>query len=91
MPRPPAHHIPLNLKLPADRVRIGKTLAQRHGTTVSTLVSDVFGALARMEQEPMALDPILERLAGMVPDPGLGRQSVVMEALEQKYGRDPRP
>lgn len=86
MPRVATHHIPLNLKMSADRVRIGKTLAHRHGTTVSALVSDVFGALARLEEEPLHLHPLLERLAGIVPDPGKTRQEVVMEELERKYG-----
>lgn len=86
MPREATHHIPLNLKMPADRVRLGKALAHRHGTTVSTLVSEVFGALARMEEEPLNLHPLLEQLAGIVPDPGRNRQEVVMEELERKYG-----
>lgn len=81
-----ATNVPLNLKMPADRVRIGKTLASLHGTTVSALVSDVFGALARLETESLRLHPLLEQLAGIVPDPGLSRQKVVMEALEAKYG-----
>lgn len=89
MPRAATHHIPLNLKMSADRVRIGKTLALRHGTTVSALVSDVFGALARLETEPLQLHPLLEKLAGIVPDPGETRQEVVMEALERKYGKGP--
>jgi len=70
----------------ADRVRIGKTLAHRHSTTVSALVSDVFAALARLEKEPLRLHPLLEQLAGIVPDPGKTRQEVVMEELERKYG-----
>jgi len=86
MPRAATHHIPLNLKMSADRVRIGKTLAHRHGTTVSALVSEVFGAMERLEEEPLRLHPLLERLAGIVPDPGKSRQEVVMEELEQKYG-----
>jgi hypothetical protein len=72
----------------AERVRVGKALARRHGTTVSGLVSDVFAALAQMEAEPLRLHPLLERLAGIVPDPGTTRQDLVMEALEQKYGLD---
>lgn len=86
MPRAAAHHIPLNLKMPADRVRLGKALAHRHGTTVSALVSEVFGALARLEEEPLRLHPLLEQLSGIVPDPGKTRQKVVMEELERKYG-----
>ena len=86
MSRAATHHIPLNLKMPADRVRIGKTLAHLHGTTVSALVSDVFGALARIEAEPLCLHPLLEQLAGIVPDPGMTRQDVVMEELERKFG-----
>ncbi|BDU72534.1 hypothetical protein [Mesoterricola silvestris] len=43
MSRPPSHHIPLNLKMSADRVRMGKAVALRHGTTVSALVSEVLG------------------------------------------------
>ncbi len=86
MPRTATHNIPLNLKMPADRVRIGKTLASLHGTTVSALVSDVFGAMARLEAEPLRLHPLLEQLAGVIPDPGQTRQEVVMEALEAKYG-----
>lgn len=86
MPRAATHHIPLNLKMPADRVRLGKTVAHRHGTTVSALVSEVFGALARLEEEPLRLHPLLEQLAGIVPDPGKTRQEVVMDELERKYG-----
>jgi hypothetical protein len=86
MSRTATHHIPLNLKMPADRVRIGKTLACLHGTTVSALVSDIFSALARIETEPLHLHPLLEQLAGIVPDPGVTRQDVVMEELERKYG-----
>jgi len=88
MPRPASHHVPLNLKMSAERVRVGKALARLHGTTVSGLVSDVFAALAQMEAEPLRLHPLLERLAGIVPDPGTTRQELVMEALEQKYGLD---
>jgi len=86
MPRPAAHHVPLNLKMSADRVRLGKAIARRHQTTVSSLVSEVFGALATLEKEPPVLHPLLERLAGLVPDPGRARQDVVMDALEGKYG-----
>ncbi len=86
MPRAATHNVPLNLKMPADRVRIGKTVASLHGTTVSALVSDVFGAMARLEAEPLRLHPLLEQLAGIVPDPGKTRQEVVMDALEAKYG-----
>ena len=86
MSRLATHHIPLNLKMSADRVRIGKALARLHGTTVSALVSDVFGALEKLETEPLRLHPLLERLAGIVPDPGKSRQEVVMEELERKYG-----
>lgn len=86
MSRAATHHIPLNLKMPADRVRLGKTLARLHGTTVSALVSEVFGALARLEEEPLRLHPLLEQLAGIVPDPGKTRQEVVMAELERKYG-----
>jgi len=88
MPRPVSHHVPLNLKMSAERVRVGKALARLHGTTVSGLVSDVFAALAQLETEPLRLHPLLERLAGIVPDPGTTRQALVMEALEQKYGVD---
>lgn len=90
MPRPATHHVPLNLKMPAERVRLGKSLAHRHGTTVSTLVSDVFGAMARLEEEPLRLHPLLEQLAGIVPDPGKTRQEVVMEELERKHGMGSR-
>jgi hypothetical protein len=86
MSRAATHHIPLNLKMTADRVRMGKALALRHGTTVSALVSDMLGALARLEEEPLRLHPLLEQLAGIVPDPGKTRQEVVMEELERKYG-----
>lgn len=86
MPREATHHIPLNLKMSPDRVRLGKALAQRHGTTVSALVSEVFGAMGRMEAEPLHLHPLLEQLAGIVPDPGQTRQEVVLEELEHKYG-----
>ena len=86
MSRAATHHVPLNLKMSADRVRIGKALALRHGTTVSALVSEVFGAMARLEEEPLKLHPLLEQLAGIAPDPGMSRQEVVMEALERKYG-----
>ena len=79
-------NIPLNLKMPADRVQMGKSLARLHGTTVSAVVSGVFGALARLEEEPLRLHPLLEQLAGIVPDPGKTRKEVVMEALESKYG-----
>ena len=89
MSRVMTHHIPLNLKMSAERVRIGKTLAQQYGITVSALVSDLFGALAKMEAEPMHLHPLLQELAGIVPDPGTGRREVVMEALEEKYGNRP--
>lgn len=61
-------------------------MAHRHGTTVSALVSEVFGALAQLETEPLRLHPLLEQLAGIVPDPGKTRQEVVMEELERKYG-----
>jgi hypothetical protein len=88
MPRLATHHIPLNLKMSADRVRLGKALARRHGTTVSALVSEVFGALERLEAAPVRLHPLLERLAGVVPDPGKTRQEVVMEELERKYGSE---
>lgn len=88
MPRAATHHIPLNLKMPADRVRLGKALAHRHGTTVSALVSEVFRALDRLEAEPLRLHPLLEQLAGIVPDPGKTRQDVVMEELERKYGME---
>lgn len=86
MPHATTRNIPLNLKMAADRVQIGKTLARLHGTTVSAIVSDVFGALVRLEEEPLRLHPLLEQLAGIVPDPGKTRQEVVMEALESKYG-----
>lgn len=86
MPRTRTHHVPLNLKMPADRIRIGKALAHQQGTTVSALVSDMFGALARLEAEPLHLHPLLEELAGVVQDPGRPRREVVMEALEEKYG-----
>jgi hypothetical protein len=33
----------------------------------------------------LRLHPILEQLAGIVPDPGKTRQEVVMEELERKY------
>jgi len=89
MSRAVTHHIPLNLKMPADRVQAGKVFAHRHGTTVSALVSEVFGALAQMEAEPAPLHPLLERLAGIAPDPGKARREVVMEALEGKYGTEP--
>ncbi len=72
----------------AERVRAGKAFARLHGTTVSGLVSDVFAALAQLEAEPLRLHPLLERLSGIVPDPGKTRQQLVMEALEQKYGVD---
>ena len=88
MARAATHHIPLNLKMPADRVRAGKAFAQLHGITVSALVSEVFGALGRLEAEPVGLHPLLERLAGLIPDPGPTRQEVVMEGLERKYGVD---
>ncbi len=90
MSRAATHNIPLNLKMPADRIHVGKALAHRHGTTVSALVSDVFGALARLEKEPLNLHPLLEQLAGIVPDPGKTRQEVVMEELERKYGMGSR-
>jgi hypothetical protein len=86
VPRPVSHHVPLNLKMSAERVRLGKALARLHGTTVSGLVSDVFAAMAQLEAEPLRLHPLLERLAGIVPDPGTPRREVVMEALERKYG-----
>lgn len=89
MSRVATHHIPLNLKMPADRVRAGKVFAKRHGTTVSALVSDVFGALAQLDAEPLRLHPLLEQLAGIIPDPGKIRQDVVMEELERKYGMGP--
>jgi hypothetical protein len=91
MSRTVTQHLPLNLKLPADRIRIGKQFAHLHGTTVSALVSEVFGALERLEAEPTRLHPLLERLAGIVPDPGRTRQEVVMEALERKYGAGTEP
>jgi len=87
MPRAATHHMPLNLKLPAERIRIGKTFAHLHGTTVSALVSEVFGALGRIEADPLRLHPLLEQLAGIVPDPGKERKDVVMEELERKYGK----
>ena len=87
MSRPASHHIPLNLKMPADRVRMGKALARHHGTTVSALVSEWFGAMARMEEEPLRLHPLLEQLSGILKDPGAARKDVVMEALEEKYGK----
>ena len=87
MSREATHHIALNLKMPADRVRLGKALALQQGTTVSALVSDLFGALARIETAPSQLHPLLQQLAGLVQDPGQTRQEVVMEALEEKYGR----
>lgn len=72
----------------AEQVRVGKALARLHGTTVSALVSDVFAALAQLETAPPRMHPLLERLAGIVPDPGTTRQELVLEALEQKYGVD---
>jgi hypothetical protein len=86
MPRTATLHVPLNLKLPADRILMGKKFAHLHGTTVSALVSEVFGALGQIEAEPLRLHPLLEQLAGIVPDPGKARQDVVMEELERKYG-----
>lgn len=86
MPHATTGNVPLNLKMSADRIQIGKTLARLHGTTVSAVVSDVFGALARLEEEPLRLHPLLQQLAGIVPDPGKTRKEVVMEALESKYG-----
>ena len=88
MPRPVTHHVPLNLKMSAEKVRMGKALARLHGTTVSGLVGEVFAALAQLETEPLHLHPLLERLAGVVPDPGTSRQQVVMAELERKYGAE---
>ena len=90
MSRIATHHVPLNLKMPADRVKFGKAFARSHGTTVSALVSEVFGAMARLEAEPLPLHPLLEQLAGLAADPGRTRQDVVMEELENKYGTGPR-
>ncbi len=86
MPRAASPHLSLHLNMPADRIRIGKRFAQLNGTTVSGLVSEMFGALERLESDPLCLDRVLEPLAGMVPDPGKARREVVMEALESKYG-----
>ena len=86
MPRAATQHTPLNLKMPADRILIGKTFAHLHGTTVSALVSEVFRALGRIEADPLRLHPLLEQLAGIIPDPGKDRKEVVMEELERKYG-----
>ena len=89
MSRPSTHHIPLNLKMPADRVSLGKRLASQQGMTVSALVSELFSAMGRLESQPLRMHPLLEQLAGVVPDPGQTRQEVVMEALEEKYGVRP--
>lgn len=86
MSRPATNHVPLNLKMSPDAVRLGKTIAQRRGTTVSALVSEVFSALARLETETVTLHPVLEQLAGIAPDLGKSRQDVVMDELERKYG-----
>lgn len=90
MSRIATHHVPLNLKMPADRVKFGKAFARSHGTTVSALVSEVLGAMARLNDEPVALHPLLEQLAGLAADPGRTRQEVVMEELEAKYGTGSR-
>jgi len=75
--------------MPADRVSLGKRLASQRGITVSALVSELFSAMARLETEPLRMHPLLEQLAGLIPDSGRTRQEVVMEALEDKYGVRP--
>jgi hypothetical protein len=90
MPRAATQHIPLNLKLPAARIQVGKKFAHLHGITVSALVSEVFGALEQLDSDPLRLHPLLEQLAGIIPDPGQTRQELVMEELERKYGIGPR-
>lgn len=89
MPRPATHHVPLNLRMSPEVVRLGKRMARKRGTTVSALVSECLLAMARLEEEPTELHPVLEQLAGFLPDPGIPTRDLVMAELERKYGSSP--
>ncbi len=78
----------LNLRLPEQRIELGKELAREYGTSVSALVSDFFAAMAVTREKPSSLPPLLDRLAGSIPLSDDDPQDAILEELEKKYGEN---
>lgn len=76
---------PVNLTLDRDAVERGERFANRHGISVSTLVSGFLQALPDEVSDAAPLAPPVQRLYGLATGPDLSRD-MHRAFLANKYG-----
>jgi hypothetical protein len=78
------HKTKFTIRVDAEHLAGARQYADRHGTTVSRLVSEFFEHLTRRERAGDRSTPVLKRLTGILP-PGVD-PSDHHRHLRDKYG-----
>lgn len=75
----------LTLSLNEDIIAKAKVFAKDHNTSVSKMVEDFLRTITVEKKKSYPENPV-DKLAGIINDPGIDYDQMRYEALKEKYG-----